>query len=144
MGLKLTIIYTLIYKTFFRLLFINFLKFNFFILSKKTMNKDYNSQALKLPQNQELIIKSFYKVNTKYGSSFIIVDISNQKYWSNKTINEYLSVHKGPFKIKTYCYNAFINKEIKEIKYLELIIKPLSDKENDKVNQILIQEREKN
>ena len=47
------------------------------------MNKDYNSQALKLPQNQELIIKSFYKVNTKYGSSFIIVDISNQKYWSN-------------------------------------------------------------
>ena len=107
------------------------------------MNKDYNSQVLKLPQNQELIIKSFYKVNTKYGSSFIIVDISNQKYWSNKTINEYLSIHKEPFKIKTYCYKSFINKEINEIKYLELIIKPLSDKENDKVNQILIQEREK-
>ena len=107
------------------------------------MNKVYNSQALKLPQNQELIIKSFYKVNTKYGSSFIIVDISNQKYWSNKTINEYLSIHKESFKIKTYCYKSFINKENKEIKYLELITKPLSDKENDKVNQILIQEREK-
>ena len=105
------------------------------------MNKDYNSPVLKLPQNQELIIKSFYKVNTKYGSTFIIVDISNQKYWSNKTINEYLSVYKGPFKIKTYCYKSFINKENKEIKYLELIIKPLSDKENDKVNQILIQEK---
>ena len=105
------------------------------------MNKDYNSPVLKLPQNQELIIKSFYKVNTKYGSSFIIVDISNQKYWSNKTINEYLSIHKGPFKIKTYCYKSFINKEIKEIKYLELIIKPLTDKENDKVNQILTQEK---
>ena len=108
------------------------------------MNKDYNSQALKLPQNQELIIKSFYKVNTKYGSSFIIVDISNQKYWSNKSINEYLSVHKGPFKIKTYCYKSFITKEDKEIKYLELFIKPLTTKENDEVNQILIQEREKN
>ena len=107
------------------------------------MNKDYNLPILKLPQNQELIIKSFYKVNTKYGSTFIIVDISNQKYQSNKTINEYLSIHKGPFKIKTYCYKSFINKENKEIKYLELIIKPLSVKENDKVNQILIQEREK-
>ena len=38
----------------------------------------------------------------------------------------------------------FINKENKAVKYLELIIKPLSDKENDKVKQILIQEREKN
>ena len=107
------------------------------------MNKDYNLPILKLPQNQELIIKSFYKVNTKYGSTFIIVDISNQKYWSNKTINEYLSIHKGPFKIKTYCYKPFINKENKEIKYLELIIKPLTTKESDKVNQILTQEREK-
>ena len=104
------------------------------------MNKDYNSPVYKLSENQELIIKSFYKVNTKYGTSFIIIDISNQKYWSNKTINQYLSVHKGLFKIKTYCYNTFINKEIK---YLELIIKPLTNKENDKVNQILIQERER-
>ena len=107
------------------------------------MNKDFDSPVYKLSENQELIIKSFYKVNTKYGSSFIIVDISNQKYWSNKTINEYLSVHKGPFKIKTYSYKSFINKENKEIKYLELIIKPLTDKENDKVKQILIQDREK-
>ena len=107
------------------------------------MNKDFDSPVYKLSENQELIIKNFYKVNTKYGTSFILIDISNQKYWSNKTINQYLSVHKGPFKIKTYCYNTFINKENKEIKYLELIIKPLSDKENDKVNQILIQEREK-
>ena len=107
------------------------------------MNKDFDSPVYKLSENQELIIKNFYKVNTKYGTSFILIDISNQKYWSNKTINQYLSVHKGPFKIKTYCYNTFINKENKEIKYLELIIKPLSDKENDKVNQILTQEREK-
>ena len=107
------------------------------------MNKDFDSPVYKLSENQELIIKSFYKVNTKYGTSFIIIDILNQKYWSNKTINQYLSVHKGPFKIKTYCYNTFINKENKEIKYLELIIKPLTNKENDKVNQILIQERER-
>ena len=107
------------------------------------MNKDYDTPALKLPENQELIIKSFYKINTKFGSSYILIDISNQKYWSNKSINEYLSVHKGPFKIKTYSYKSFINKENKEIKYLELIIKPLTDKENDKVNQILIQEKEK-
>ena len=107
------------------------------------MNKVFDSPVYKLPENQELIIKSFYKVNTKFGSSYILIDISNQKYWSNKSINEYLSVHKGPFKIKTYCYKSFINKENKEIKYLELIIKPLSDKENDKVNQILIQDREK-
>ena len=107
------------------------------------MNKDFDSPVYKLSENQELIIKNFYKVNTKYGTSFILIDISNQKYWSNKTINQYLSVHKGPFKIKTYCYKSFINKENKEIKYLELIIKPLSDKENDKVNQILIQEKEK-
>ena len=107
------------------------------------MNKDFDSPVYKLSENQELIIKSFYKVNTKYGTSFILIDISNQKYWSNKTINQYLSVHKGPFKIKTYCYNTFINKENKEIKYLELIIKSLTDKENDKVNQILTQEREK-
>jgi len=107
------------------------------------MNKDFDSPVYKLSENQELIIKNFYKVNTKYGTSFILIDISNQKYWSNKTINQYLSVHKGPFKIKTYCYNTFINKENKEIKYLELIIKSLTDKENDKVNQILTQEREK-
>ena len=105
------------------------------------MNKVFDSPVYKLPENQELIIKSFYKVNTKFGSSYILIDISNQKYWSNKSINEYLSLHKGPFKIKTYCYKSFINKENKEIKYLELIIKPLSDKENDKVNQILIQEK---
>ena len=107
------------------------------------MNKVYDTPALKLPENQELIIKSFYKVNTKFGSSYILIDISNQKYWSNKTINEYLSVHKGLFKIKTYCYKSFITKEDKVIKYLELIIKPLTTKENDKVNQILTQEREK-
>lgn len=107
------------------------------------MNKDFDSPVYKLSENQELIIKNFYKVNTKYGTSFILIDISNQKYWSNKTINQYLSVHKGPFKIKTYCYKSFINKENKEIKYLELIIKSLTDKENDKVNQILTQEREK-
>ena len=107
------------------------------------MNKDFDSPVYKLSENQELIIKNFYKVNTKYGTSFILIDISNQKYWSNKTINQYLSVHKGPFKIKTYCYNTFINKENIEIKYLELIIKSLTDKENDKVNQILTQEREK-
>ena len=107
------------------------------------MNKDFDSPVYKLSENQELIIKNFYKVNTKYGTSFILIDISNQKYWSNKTINQYLSVHKGPFKIKTYCYNTFINKENKEIKYLELIIKSLTDKENDKVNQILTQEIEK-
>ena len=105
------------------------------------MNKVFDSPVYKLPENQELIIKSYYKINTKFGSSYILVDISNQKYWSNKSINEYLSIHKGPFKIKTYCYKSFINKENKEIKYLELIIKPLSDKENDKVNQILIQEK---
>ena len=87
--------------------------------------------------------KNFYKVNTKYGTSFILIDISNQKYWSNKTINQYLSVHKGPFKIKTFCYKSFISKEDKVIKYLELILKALTDKENEKVNQILIQEREK-
>ena len=107
------------------------------------MNKVYDSPALKLPENQELIIKSFYKVNTKFGSSYILVDISNQKYWSNKTINDYLSVHKGPFKIKTFCYKSFITKEDKVIKYLELITKSLTTKENDKVNQILSQEREK-
>ena len=106
------------------------------------MNKDYNSSVLKLPENQELIIKSFYKVNTKFGSSYILVDISNQKYWSNKSINEYLSVHKGPFKIKTFCYKSLTKKD-KVIKYLELFIKPLTTKENDKVNQILTQEREK-
>ena len=107
------------------------------------MNKVFDSPVYKLPENQELIIKSFYKINTKFSSSYILIDISNQKYWSNKSINEYLSVHKGPFKIKTFCYKSFITKEDKEIKYLELFIKPLTTKENDKVNQILTQEREK-
>ena len=107
------------------------------------MNKVFDSPVYKLPENQELIIKSFYKVNTKFGSSYILIDISNQKYWSNKSINEYLSVHKGPFKIKTFCYKSFISKEDKVIKYLELILKALTNKENEKVNQILIQEREK-
>ena len=122
---------------------LNFYKILFFYFLEKSMNKVFDSPVYKLPENQELIIKSFYKINTKFGSSYILIDISNQKYWSNKSINEYLSVHKGPFKIKTFCYKSFISKEDKVIKYLELILKALTDKENEKVNQILIQEREK-
>ena len=35
---------------------------------------------LKLSEHQELIIKSFYKGNTKFGETFIIVNDKNNKY----------------------------------------------------------------
>ena len=49
---------------------------------------------LKLSEHQELIIKSFYKCNTKFGETFIIVNDKNNKYLSNKSLNDYLTVHK--------------------------------------------------
>ena len=49
---------------------------------------------LKLSEHQELIIKSFYKGNTKFGETLIIVNDKNNKYQSNKSLNDYVTVHK--------------------------------------------------
>ena len=72
-----------------------FLKFNFFSLYKKVIVKVYEDKPiLKLSEHQELIIKSFYKGNKKFEETFIIVDDKNNKYWCNKSLNDYVIVHK--------------------------------------------------
>ena len=58
-----------------------FLKFNFLFLYKKVIVKVYeDKQILNLSKHQKLIIKSFYKGNTKFRETFIIVNDKNNKH----------------------------------------------------------------
>ena len=83
----------------------------------------------KLAENHEYIIKKYYEVKTKFGPTYILIDINDNKYWGNKSINEFLTTKPHPFKLKTYIYDEFINEYGEDIKYLTLSWKSLTDKE---------------
>ena len=83
----------------------------------------------KLAENHEYTIKKYYEVNTKFGPSYILIDNKDNKYWGNKSINEFLTTKPQPFKLKTYIYNEFTNEYGEDVKYLTLSWKPLTVKE---------------
>ena len=59
---------------------------------------------------------------------------------SNKSLNDYVTVHKWLFTLRTYCFNTFINKYNKDITYLEWDWKSLIPKEE--LKKQLSQEKE--
>ena len=83
----------------------------------------------KLSENTTYIIKDYYQIETKFGYTYVMVDINDNKYWGNKSINEFLTTKPHPFKLKTYIYNEFTNEYGEDVKYLTLSWKPLTVKE---------------
>ena len=59
--------------------------------------------------------------------------LPHNKYWSTSRINIYLSTkpEKKPFKLETFYYNEFINKQNQHIKYLNYQISSLPKKEKE-------------
>ena len=85
----------------------------------------------KLSENTTYIIKDYYKIETKFGYTYVMVDNNYKRYWSTSRINIYLSTKpdKSSFKLETFYYNEFINKQNQHIKYLNYQISSLPKKE---------------
>ena len=84
----------------------------------------------KLSENTTYIIKDYYQIETKFGYTYVMVDINDNKYWSTSRINTYLSTKpEKSFKLETFYYNEFINKQNQHIKYLNYQISSLPKKE---------------
>ena len=59
-----------------------------------------------------------------------MVDNNYKRYWSTSRINTYLSTKpEKSFKLETFYYNEFINKQNQHIKYLNYQISSLPKKE---------------
>ena len=84
----------------------------------------------KLSENTTYIIKDYYKIETKFGYTYVMVDNNYKRYWSTSRINTYLSTKpEKSFKLETFYYNEFINKQNQHIKYLNYQISSLPKKE---------------
>ena len=84
----------------------------------------------KLSENNVYIIKDYYQIETKFGYTYVMVDINDNKYWSTSRINTFLSTNaEKPFKLETFYYNEFKNKQNQYIKYLNYQSSSLLKKE---------------
>lgn len=86
------------------------------------------STTKQLNENSKYEIVNLKSIETKYGTTYIMMDNNLNEYWSNKKINDFIKKHRIPlnnddkvlFKIKTGDYKTF-QKDGNEIRFLNLI-----------------------
>lgn len=89
-----------------------------------TSKKQASNQISKLNENQIYNIVDVQKIQTSFGKKYVLIDEDNNKYWTNKNVDEFIKEHKTikQFELRTSEYKTFKNKKDDIIKYLEIDI----------------------
>ena len=60
------------------------------------------------------------KLQTSFGKKYVLIDDSNNRYWTNNKVDEFIKSHKDikRFQLITSEFKTFKNKKGNEIKYL--------------------------
>ena len=80
--------------------------------------------TLKLEPNSDYKIVSYKTIQTKFGTSHVLIADDFNDYFSNKKISDWINKNKpkGEFKIKTSEVKTFV-KDGNEIKFIDVICK---------------------
>ena len=86
--------------------------------------KESTNQISKLNESQIYNIVDVQKIQTSFGKKYVLIDDNNNRYWTNKNIDEFIKEHKQikQFELTTSQYKTFKNKKGEEIKYLTIDI----------------------
>ena len=104
---------------------------NFFHLSKMSSYnnhwssaKESNNQINKLDEKHTYQIVDVQKQQTSFGKKYVLIDDSNNRYWTNNKVDEFIKEHKDikKFQLITSEFKSFKNKKGEEIKYLSIDI----------------------
>ena len=89
-----------------------------------TSAKESSNQINKLDEKHVYMIVDVQKLQTSFGKKYVLIDDSNNKYWTNNKLDEFIKEHKDikRFQLVTSEFKSFKNKKGDEIKYLTVDI----------------------
>ena len=87
-------------------------------------SSESKKQISKLAENKTYNIVNVEKIQTSFGKKYVIVDDSNNKYWTNNELDSFIKKHKDvkKFVLKTSELKSFNNKKGEKINYLDIDI----------------------
>ena len=82
------------------------------------------NQINKLIEDHIYDIVDVEKIQTSFGKKYVIVDDSNNRYWTNNKLNSFIKEYKDvkKFVLKTSELKSFTNKKGQKICYLDIDI----------------------
>ena len=85
--------------------------------------KESNNQINKLDEKHIYMIVDVQKLQTSFGKKYVLIDDSNNRYWTNK-VDEFINAHKDikRFQLITSEFKTFKSKNGNEIRYLTIHI----------------------
>lgn len=94
--------------------------------SDKSENQDYKPIQKLTPQTIYTIV-DVQLTKTKFGDNYILIDENNERFYSNKKLNEFIKTHRNikKFTLETLEEKEFTtteNKKKKIIKYFDVKI----------------------
>ena len=86
--------------------------------------KESNNQINKLDEKHIYQIVDVQKLQTSFGKKYVLIDDSNNRYWTNNKVDEFIKAHKDikQFQLITSEFKSFKNKNGNEIRYLTIDI----------------------
>ena len=89
-----------------------------------TSAKESNNQINKLDEKHTYQIVDVQKQQTSFGKKYVLIDDSNNRYWTNNKVDEFIKEHKDikKFQLITSEFKSFKNKKKYKINYLTTII----------------------
>ena len=89
-----------------------------------TSAKESNNQINKLDEKHFYMIVNVEKLQTSFGKKYVLIDDSNNRYWTNNKVHEFIKAHKDikQFQLITSEFKSFKNKNGNEIRYLTIDI----------------------
>ena len=86
--------------------------------------KESNNQINKLEENTTYNIKDVEKIQTSFGKRYVLIDEEDNKWWPNKSVEQFIHEHKSTkkFKLITSEFKTFKNKKGEDIIYLDVDI----------------------
>ena len=70
------------------------------------------------------MIVDVQKLQTSFGKKYVLIDDSNNRYWTNNKVDEFIKTHKDikRFQLITSEFKTFKSKNGNEIRYLTIDI----------------------
>ena len=86
--------------------------------------KESNNQINKFDEKHVHKIVDEQKLQTSFGKKYLLIDDSNNRYWTNNKVDEFIKAHKNikQFQLITSEFKSFKNKNGNEIRYLTIDI----------------------
>ena len=93
-------------------------------MSGKHWSSDSKNKINKLVENKTYNIVNVEKIQTSFGKKYVLIDDSNNRYWTNNKLDSFIKDNKDVknFTLTTSELKSFTNKKGQKINYLDIDI----------------------